>query len=469
MRKTQTPPASDPAKTIPIIVNDLPENEIETDEFSWLDDFTETSNIVSIRLHRFKDDQKFTAKGFPPFLRSYETPPSHDEIKAEFGGGNFMLVVKMRSDDTPSGFTLKKPIFSIEGPPKVPGGADSAGDIQNSAIQAPGAAFNDPGGIIGTIKLLKEIGLFPAQNPQPAGDTALILESMKATNTMILEMIKSKSGADPVQTQILTTLLNKALEKSGGDLEQFEKYATIISKLERGGADESEAVSLIKALAPSLLPMFMQRKQQQAPGRIPAPRQQQLLPENPGHLPPGNNGAAVQPPADLSSAILSELQKLNSRIDTIEARQNIDYDLLDEIENKLTGESPQDPAAVYQYHKSAGDVQDLKEYNLYLSEIGLPPLIFQPADNNVIELTETENLNQNTDMFNFLNGGFNLEKFIQGLKGANFDERVTTLKQAANIFTQNQIYNFCLKNEIVSDVKDFNQYMRAAGLPDLTE
>jgi hypothetical protein len=455
MKNNKTPAASPEDLETSTLTADI---ETDPSNLDWLEEFGTPANLISIRLHRYKEGAPVNNQGFHPFVCSYEQPPTLDLIKSEHGGGNYMLVVKYKDERTENGKGMKKTSFIIEGPPKVY--TDSPVNGSNSHGNAPPLSANGQGDILTILTRAREAGLIPAGPAAGSDNTALIMKAIENTNNMMFELFKTfaanKSGDNSGITEIL---LKSALEKSNRtELDDFEKYMNILDKLKGESGEGSEVMQLVKSIAPGLFAAFMQRK----------PAQPQIMPA----MPPQMNGAPAPgklkaPPAVIPHANpteIEELEKLRAENQRLQFIQNFSLDVLDDIEAMI--DADQNPAAVsplecYKIMLNKNDVSGIEEFNFYLDKLGFDPIA---EVYNINEINNINNLNENTDMFGMFSG-FNLDKFIQGLKDAQFNERVITLKQASNMFNQEQIYNFCLKHEIVSDVEDFNRYMTAANLP----
>jgi len=443
------------------ITTDTPLDEIqeettsdELNDFDWLEDFETNNKISTIRLGRFRPGIAATKQGFAPYLATFtvEDPPTLEKIKNKFGGGEYQLTIYQ----TINGRRVpKKYAFSIEGDPVINGIAASPVNGQNSNGNASISSANGSGDLIDTLIKLKQAGLIPDAKPVQ-NDNAILVESMKQSHEILMLMLTQKS--DTSKDVILETLLKSALEKNKGELADFEKYANIFSKFQGGGAEQSEIMELVKAVAPALLPLLANRKPQ-AP--IIQPRQLTQQPPPGPHTPP----AQITPGNPVNNDIIAENERLKAKLNGFSYLENFSIVTLDEISDRLIPDDDatpgEDPHAVYKDLLNRGDVLNLEEFNFYLEKLQIEKIV--EVQTPVIELTENNNLNNNTDMFGMFKG-FNLDNFIQGLKTAPFDERVITLKQAANMFSKKQIYNFCLKHEVVSNLEDFNRYMHAAGI-----
>lgn len=460
--KTKTLPGKDPAETETIIITD--DENTEDESLNWLDDFGAEGSILAISLHRIPAGQPLNAQGFQPFVASYDVnnPPTLQQIKNEHGGGNYILQVKIKDETKARGFSFNKKPFCIEGPPASLNGAAAA-----VPPAAPGAMIGAgiDTGIIATIKILKDLGLIGQQQaPAPAGDAALIVESMKNTTTMIVEMIKAgnNNAADNggINNTVLKSLLDGALQKSDST-EQLKNLIAIVNSLQ-GGSSENTMLEIAKILAPGAM-QFIQAaalKNKPAGQKIPAPVPAGLLQQQPAQIPaptytnnrPAGPAAQQIPGENILERILNAVTTLEKRV----IRLELNPDILDEIEQAI--ENKEDMQAVYKRYLDNEDINDLAEFNNYLIELNYPAI--EDANLDIISINENQNEN---NMFGF-NG---VEGFIEQLKSADFNKRVTILQTAATMFEQQKIYDFCLKHEVIKDIAEFNTYMQAAGLPDL--
>lgn len=218
--------------------------EITLDEIQeeLLEKFGNDIKFTSIKLYRISPE------GINYFLKNFSVIPDLETVKKLFGGGKFEIWVQWRDNTNKRRFDKYK--FDIEGKPVY------AGDPVNEVKPAenPDAVF------MKNIAMLKGLGLInPAGNNNKSSDTALILESMKANNSMMLEMIKSVGNKS--NDKLLEVVLNSALAKSN-ELDQFEKFSRImkVTNGKNGGGD----LDWLKDLAPAAMAMFAAGKNKQS-------------------------------------------------------------------------------------------------------------------------------------------------------------------------------------------------------------
>lgn len=464
MAKTQTqnPPPAETTAAIAADLNQEPENLEDYAGLEWISDFSETNPVISIRLHRYPEGAKVNNQGIPPFLCAYdkETPPTIEQIQQEHGGGAYMLCIQYRDDTTRTKRNLRKVSFVIAGPPKsIPA------EINGAPVPA---AINNPAGgnIIDTIKTLKDLGLI-GNTPAPAADLTLVMKSIEHTNNMVLKMVENKSGGE--SDALTKLLLDRALDKSTGELETFQKFISLYERTQTAPAENSEIGELVKLAGPLLLAMLTKQGgaqnngpvQRPVNGRAPAKQLQ----------PPPAAQQQQQPAPDILQAIQNlarnveaKFNALDDRLSGFESRilnlegPDLDENLLNDLERYLNEGKSQ--AEIFANWQAADIMHDVGLFNEYILELGLEPDLVLDKTSNVTEMQVEHKPQENPEMIKAL------EKHIANqIKAADDTARVNSLKEYVSAGTDPAtIYRICIENDVIKDINEFNDYMRRAGL-----
>ena len=366
-----------------------------------------TGGINHIYLYRYDEEQKRFAS-----LRKYDDLPELDDIRKEFGGGQYQIWVTYDDPDTKTGRNLEKCPVYIEG--------DAIQPYHKAAI-VNGHPQHDEDDEEKFFKRMEQFermrNLYHPAEVSKQDNSAFAevikfqIESMKESREMILKMMETM-GANK-NDKFTELLLTSALTRNKGELEIFEKAFNIANKHAPGDGE----TSWLKEAAPLLMPVIGKLLGPKAPA--------------PGA---GIAGPATQLPAGNPMELLT--QAIQQAVKPIaDAVQSIDKRLHEIEEWAASGDEETD---------------------------------FIPGENgaeNIHEINQKE-LNQKGETE--LNAIYN--KLATDLKNASPEEKTKQLTDWVNTAGVQKTYEWCAKYPtdapLVKDVSEFNEYMRKANLPE---
>lgn len=416
-------------KKVPVVPASDEVYELETTTRDLLrEKFGKDTEYTYIYLKRF-DLRNPSAK--PKLIRTFEDLPEDIEgvVLNDHGGGKYLLWINFVDENTQTGYNTFKHIFEIEGPPKIwtpdkPAGAASSGSTRKDMLEE--------------MKIYKDV--LGNNNNGHSADTLLILQLMKDSNAMMLELIKNmnktpvNNSADPLDTAIkLVTLM-----KSNGGAGELENILSIADRLnERTGGEKSEWAEIAKTFAPAIIPALSRG------------------------VPPGGagvTGTPVVPGAVNANPLIQHIQKMENEMNRLknelhqvrmrEYYKSIPEEDLDAFEQSVNTDGHEATLARY---TASGRIANIDDYNNWCNECGIEQYIPPPAQN-----TDGENKTM----------GFTAEL----VRNADPETKKNLLRQYIKQSGYDATYQWCYDNGLINTsspqaaLDDFNKWCNDAGL-----